>query len=63
MLLFGNCSVNAETNTQILNAATEHILTTKRFGESFLFLTRKSFWLFFPLYNDKNIRIQYANVN
>ena len=57
MLLFGNCSVNAETNTQILNAATEHILTTKRFDESFLFLTRKSFWLFFPLYNDKNIRI------
>ena len=63
MLLFGNCSVNAETNTQILNAATEHILTTKRFDGSFLFLTRKSFWLFFPLYNDKNIRIQYANVN
>ena len=33
-LLFGNCSVDAHTNTQILNATTEYILTTKKFGES-----------------------------
>ena len=34
MFLFGNCSVDAHTNTQILNATTEYILTTKKFGES-----------------------------
>ena len=62
-LLFGNCLVDAQTNTQILNAIIEYILTTKRFDESILSLTRKSFWLFIPLHNDKNIRIQYANVN
>ena len=61
-LLFGNCSVDAQTNILILNATTEYILTTKRFDESVLFLMIKSFWLYFPLYNDKNIRIQYANV-
>ena len=32
--LFGNCSVDAHTNTQILNATIEYILTTKRFDES-----------------------------
>ena len=32
--LFGNCSVDAQTNTQILNAAIEYILITKRFDES-----------------------------
>ena len=43
-LLFGNCSVDAETNTQILNPTIEYILSTKRFDESlFLFLTKKSF--------------------
>ena len=34
MLLFGNCSVHAHTNTQILKAAIEYILTTTRFDES-----------------------------
>ena len=33
-LLFGNFSVDAHTNTKILNATTENILTTKRFDES-----------------------------
>ena len=33
-LLFGNCSDDAQTNTQILNATIEYILTTKRFDES-----------------------------
>ena len=33
-LLFGNCSFDALTNTQILNATTEYILTTKTFDES-----------------------------
>ena len=61
-LLVGNCSVDAQTNILILNATTEYILTTKRFDESVLFLMIKSFWLYFPLYNDKNRRIQYANV-
>ena len=46
-LLSGNYSVDAQTNTQILNATIEYVLTTKRFNESVLFLTRKSFWLFF----------------
>ena len=32
--LFGNCSVDPQTNTQILNATIEYILTTKRFDES-----------------------------
>ena len=56
-LLFGNCSVDAHTNTQILNATIEYILTTKRFVESVSFLIRKSFWLFFRLYNNKNMPI------
>ena len=34
MLLFGNCSVDAHTNTQILDATIEYILTNKRFDES-----------------------------
>ena len=54
-LLFGNFSVDAQTNIQILNATIEYILTTKRFDESVLFLTRKSSWYLFPLYNDNNI--------
>ena len=33
-LLFVNCSVDAETNTQILNATNEYISATKRFDES-----------------------------
>ena len=33
-LLFGYCSVDAHTNTQILNATIEYLLTTKRFDES-----------------------------
>ena len=33
-LLFGNCSIDAHTNTQILNASIKYILTTKRFDES-----------------------------
>ena len=33
-LLVGNFSVDAHTNTQILNATSEYILTTKRFDES-----------------------------
>ena len=33
-LLFGNCSVDAHTNTQILHATIEYILTTKNFDES-----------------------------
>ena len=53
-LLFGNCSVNAHANTQILNATINYVLTTERFDESVSFLISKSFWLFFPLYNDKN---------
>ena len=56
-LLFGNCSVDAHTHTHILNATTEYILTTKRFDKSVSFLIRKSFWLFFPLNNDKNMPI------
>ena len=32
--LFGNCSIDAHTNTQILNASIKYILTTKRFDES-----------------------------
>ena len=36
-LLFGNCSVDAETNTQILNATIEYILSTKRFDESLFY--------------------------
>ena len=60
-LLFGSCSVDAHTNTQILNASSEYILTTKRFEASVSFLIRKSFWLFFPLYNDKNIPILIEN--
>ena len=54
-LLFGNFSVDAQTNIQILNATIEYSLTTKRFDEYVLFLTRKSSWYLFPLYNDKNI--------
>ena len=38
-LLFGNCFVDTHTNTQILNATTEYILTTKIFDES-LFYSR-----------------------
>ena len=34
MILFGNCSVDAQTNTQILKATIEYILTIKRFDES-----------------------------
>ena len=41
--LFGNCSVDAKTNTQILNATIEYILTTKRF-DKYLF---HSFFYFF----------------
>ena len=37
--LFGNCFVNTHTNTQILNATIEYILTTKTFDES-LFYSR-----------------------
>ena len=33
-LLFGNRFVDAHTNTQILNATIEYILTAKRFDES-----------------------------
>ena len=33
-LLFGNYSVDAHTNTQILNATIKYILPTKRFVES-----------------------------
>ena len=33
-LLFGNCSVDAHTNTQIINATIEYILTNERFDES-----------------------------
>ena len=33
-LLFGNCSVDAHINTQILNATIKYILTTKRIDES-----------------------------
>ena len=33
-LLFGNCSVDAHTNTQIFNATIEYIVITKRFDES-----------------------------
>ena len=36
-LLFGNCSVDGHTNTQILNTTIEYILTTKRFDESRFF--------------------------
>ena len=36
-LLFRNCSVDAQTNTQILNATIEYILTTKRFDESLFY--------------------------
>ena len=32
--LFGNCSIDTHTNTQILNASIKYILTTKRFDES-----------------------------
>ena len=31
---FGNCSADAHTNTQILNANTEYILRTKRSDQS-----------------------------
>ena len=33
-LLFGNCSVDTQTNTQILNATIEYILITEKFDES-----------------------------
>ena len=33
-LLSGNCSVDAHTNTQILNATIEYILTTKTIDKS-----------------------------
>ena len=36
-LLFGNCSFDAETNTQILHAPIEYILITKRFYESLFY--------------------------
>ena len=36
-LLLGNCSVDAQTNTQILNTTIEYILTTKRFEESLFY--------------------------
>ena len=34
--LFGNCSANAHTNSQIFNATIEYILNTKRFDEYLL---------------------------
>ena len=36
-LLFGNFSVDAQTNTHILKATIEYILTTKRFDESMFY--------------------------
>ena len=36
-LLFGNCSADTHTNTQILNGTTEYMLTTKRFDESLFY--------------------------
>ena len=57
ILLFGNGSADAHTNTQILNATIDYSLTTKRFDESVSILIRKSFWLFFPLYNDTNMPV------
>ena len=36
-LLIGNCSIDAETNAQILNATIEYILTTRRFYESLFY--------------------------
>ena len=33
-LLFGNCPVDAHTNTETLNAISEDILTSKRFEEA-----------------------------
>ena len=34
LLSLGNCFIDAHTSTQILNVATEYILTDKRFDES-----------------------------
>ena len=45
--LFGNCSVDAQTNTQILNTPIKYILTTERFDEFVSFLRRKTFGLCF----------------
>ena len=36
-LLFGNFSLDAQTNTHILNATIEYVLTTKRFDESMFY--------------------------
>ena len=44
-LLFGNCSVDAHTNIQVLNATVEYILTAKKFGDSLL-----------PIVTSKNCR-------
>ena len=57
MLLFENGSVDAHTNIQLLNATIDYSLTTKRFDESVSVSIRKSFWLFFPLYNDTNMPV------
>ena len=45
-LLFGNCFVDADTNTQIVNAPVEYILTTKRFDESLFHSLKKILWSF-----------------
>ena len=41
-ILFGNCSVDAQTNTQILNVTIEYIFTTKRFDESLFYIWKKN---------------------
>ena len=53
--LFENCSIDVHTNIQILNASIEYILTTKSWWVSVSFLIMKSFLIFFPLYNEKNM--------
>ena len=45
-LLFGNWSVDAHTNTQILNATTEYIVTTKHLMNLCFILNTKIFLAF-----------------
>ena len=48
--LFGNCSVDAQTNTQILNATIEYVSTTKRFDESLFYSSQENPFCFSFLY-------------
>ena len=41
-ILFGNCSVDAQTNSQILNVTIEYIFATKRFDESLFYIWKKN---------------------